>query len=532
MAGGMMLDVKQSIAALPIARQLMLCLIVNVLFCLILVALMSMYTTTITSKLADSRHIKNYGALIESIANQTSSQADLSEAISSLALSDDVGAVCLYRSAEGGQKVLLAGFDNKVGKLTCQPHFSMDDNFYSREITWSPLKRGEVLQLYIKPHTVLTLGATGIIGWVVAIFLFYLPVAYWFANMVGQRFLAPLQLLSNVIKQITETRDFSVRADIEKNSVVGELPEYCNAMLASVESNNQDLLKAKEELELRVREVDVSNRELTLAMQKLRSTQKQLINNEKMASLGGLVAGVAHEINTPVGVGVTAASTLVESTRTASEKYRRGELTNSELLRYMKHATSASGIILDNLDRAANLIKSFKQVAVDQSTSEIRVLDVKEYIGQVLLSLHPQLSKTKVSCEFSCPDNIEIRSYPGAISQIVTNLVMNALVHAYDDGKAGCLSLKIYESDADWISMVFSDDGCGISPENLARVWDPFFTTNRNGGGSGLGLHIVYNLVTQQLCGSVDIKSRVLEGTTISFLLPKDVGKVAPYEKN
>ena len=148
----------------------------------------------------------------------------------------------------------------------------------------------------------------------------------------------------------------------------------------------------------------------------------------------------------------------------------------------------------------------------------------------MLLSLNPQLRATKLKCEFYCPSALGVRSYPGALSQIITNLVMNAIVHAYEKDSEGILRLQVFEGESDDVCIQFSDDGKGISAENISRVWDPFFTTNRSGGGSGLGLHIVYNLVTQQLCGNIEIESDEGMGTTISLFLPRAVGGVTSYE--
>ena len=357
-----------------------------------------------------------------------------------------------------------------------------------------------------------------------------LSLAWWFAHTATRRVMAPVYHLLAVIKSMVETRDYAIRSTVNSKDVLGELSQAFNDMISDIEVRNQDLVRARRELEVRVREVDISNRELSSTLQRLKTTQQQLINNEKMASLGGLVAGVAHEINTPVGVGVTAASTLIESTRSVGAKYERGELTNSALKQYISHATSAAEIILGNLERAASLIQSFKQIAVDQSNSEVRNINLKDYLSQVLVSLNPQLRKTYLRSELICPVDIEISSFPGALSQIVANFVMNSITHAYDEDEAGCLSIEVSENAKGEICIRYSDDGKGILPENISRVWDPFYTTNRTGGGSGLGLHIVYNLVTQQLCGNVEIESRLDHGTTISLFLPKDVGKVISNE--
>jgi signal transduction histidine kinase len=169
-------------------------------------------------------------------------------------------------------------------------------------------------------------------------------------------------------------------------------------------------------------------------------------------------------------------------------------------------------------------------VAVDQSNNEIRRFNLGEYLAEVLQSLSPQIGKAGLSYQLECEDELLIRSYPGALSQIVTNLVMNAISHAYPNGENGNLSLKVWASASGEIALKFTDDGVGIPAEHLARVFDPFFTTKRGSGGSGLGLHIVYNLATQQLCGRINIDSELGIGSCISLFFPQDVGKVGFYE--
>ena len=242
-----------------------------------------------------------------------------------------------------------------------------------------------------------------------------------------------------------------------------------------------------------------------------------------MASLGGLVAGIAHEINTPVGVGVTAASTLHAKTKDMSNAYAANTLTNSGLKRYVDLATQSTNIILTNLNRAAELIQSFKQVAVDQSSSERRQFAIKHYLNEVLLSLGPKLKKTKLEVKVNCADDLMINSYPGAIAQIMTNLIMNSLHHAYEPGDSGTLSITV-EDQGDNIHLHYADDGKGMPPEHVKQVFDPFFTTKRGSGGSGLGMQIVFNLVTQQLGGTVTVQSVIDEGTSTDIVIPRSTG--------
>lgn len=258
------------------------------------------------------------------------------------------------------------------------------------------------------------------------------------------------------------------------------------------------------------------NEELTKTLKDLQATQKQLIESEKMAALGSLVAGVAHEINTPLGVGVTAASTLDQETELFVEACKTG-LTRATLKDYIHTAKQSSKLILSNLTRAADLVYSFKQVAVDQTTSEKRDFNLKTYLKAVLRSLGPQLSRYTV--EIKGGDTIHLHSYPGAFSQVITNLVMNSLTHAYDKGQTGNLQFE-YQQNQTHAIMSYSDDGCGIQAEHLEKIFDPFFTTARHQGGTGLGLHIVYNLVTQKLGGTISCESQVGQGTKFSLHLP------------
>jgi signal transduction histidine kinase/CHASE3 domain sensor protein len=264
---------------------------------------------------------------------------------------------------------------------------------------------------------------------------------------------------------------------------------------------------------------EVAAQELSQALENLKATQSQLVEAEKMAALGGLVAGVAHEINTPVGVGVTAASLLEDKTATFRSLFQNGQMKRSDLEKYLDTASQSSRMILKNLQRAAELIHSFKQVAVDQSSEERRPFVVRAYLEEILLSLHPKLKRTQLTLETRGDENLTLDSYPGAFAQIVTNLVMNSLIHAYEPNQSGKLIFDLKQKDGSFI-FEYADDGRGISKENLSKIFDPFFTTKRGQGGSGLGLHIIYNLVTQKLGGTIRCESEVGRGTRFMIELP------------
>jgi len=262
--------------------------------------------------------------------------------------------------------------------------------------------------------------------------------------------------------------------------------------------------------------------ELSDALEHLKTAQSQLVESEKMASLGGLVAGVAHEINTPIGIGVTAASTLADRTTETATAYGNKQLKGSALKAYLNMAQSSSNLILNNLNRAAELIQSFKQVAVDQSNLEKRSFAVKEYIKAALINLKPHLKKTPHKITVNGDEQIKLNNYPGAFSQTITNLVMNSVRHAYPKGGAGklCFELKL---DSERLIVEYSDDGCGIPTENRDKIFEPFFTTARAKGGTGLGLHIIFNLVTQKMQGTISVQSEVGVGTTFILNLPLQI---------
>ncbi len=257
------------------------------------------------------------------------------------------------------------------------------------------------------------------------------------------------------------------------------------------------------------------------ALTNLSAAQQTLAQSEKMASLGGLVAGIAHEINTPLGISLTSASLLAEESRRLSETMNSGALRRSDLARFLNMALESSDLLLANSQRAAELIKSFKQVAVDQAADDCRWFNLKEYIDEVLMSLGPRLKRSALAVTIECPSEIEVRGFPGALAQVLTNFVMNALTHAFDPGQKGSLDVVVTEPEPDRLQLVFRDDGKGIPEAVLPRIFDPFFTTNRSGGGSGLGLNIVYNVVHQQLNGDVTVSSVAGQGTTFTVSFPR-----------
>ena len=260
--------------------------------------------------------------------------------------------------------------------------------------------------------------------------------------------------------------------------------------------------------------------ELQNSLELLQETQQQLIQSAKMAALGGLVAGVAHEINTPVGIGVTAASLLAQKTRECSELFATNAMKRSDLESYFEIARESSKMILSNLERASDLIQRFKQVAVDQTSENMQTIVLKECLDNILLSLHPALKMSSHTVQVQCGVDIVLESYAGALEQVVTILVMNSLVHGFEGVENGIMGVEVCKQQ-DHVVIQFSDNGNGIPEEYLEKIFDPFFTTKRGNGGTGLGLHILYNLVTQTLGGIVECESHCGQGTTFRMTIPQ-----------
>ncbi|RED55509.1 sensor histidine kinase [Cohnella lupini] len=254
-------------------------------------------------------------------------------------------------------------------------------------------------------------------------------------------------------------------------------------------------------------------------IKELQLAQKQLVESEKMVALGNLVAGVSHEINTPIGIGVTAASYMDEKSRAFQTLFQDSKMKRTDLEDYLRTVRETTGMIQTNLFRASELIRSFKQVAVDRSIETKRSFGIKEYIQEVLISLKPNLKKTKHEVTVSGDDGIILFSDPGAISQIITNLIMNSIIHAFGPEEEGRISIHIFAQYTDLV-LHYSDNGKGMSESVVEQIFNPFFTTNRGGGGTGLGMHIVYNLATQSLNGTIRCESTLGSGTHFIIQFP------------
>ncbi|WP_018610658.1 PAS domain S-box protein [Uliginosibacterium gangwonense] len=278
-------------------------------------------------------------------------------------------------------------------------------------------------------------------------------------------------------------------------------------------------LSLEQRVQERTQDLAQANQNLEHTLEQLRRTLDELVRSEKLAALGSLVAGIAHELNTPIGNSLIVASTLRDMNKEFRTQMQSG-LRKSTLDGYVNENDSAADILVRNLHRAAELITSFKQVAVDQTSSQRRTFNLAEVINEIIVTMHPVFRKTNFSIDTRIPADLQLDSYPGPLGQVLANLLNNALLHAFEGRNDGSILLRAECPDAEHVSLLCQDNGIGISPANLKRIFDPFFTTKLGQDGTGLGLNIVHNIVTGILGGSIKVNSTEGVGTGFTITLP------------
>jgi two-component system, NtrC family, sensor kinase len=336
---------------------------------------------------------------------------------------------------------------------------------------------------------------------IVCIVLILLLVASF---IVSRRLISrPAAHILNGIKRIA-IGDMDLKIDSSSHDEMGELIRGFNFLKLKLKRNFDTLSEYNTKLE-------------DMVAQRSRA----LLQAEKMASLGELVAGISHEVNTPIGVCITAVTHLEAEGKELKRLYSSDELKKTDLEKYINSFIETLALLHSNLQRASELISGFKQIASDRSTQEKRIFNLKEYIGDIITSLKPKYKKTGFSIDLRCPDDIQISSYPGAFSQVITNLIMNSFIHGFEDRREGSIILDIFKAN-DYYMIRYSDNGKGIKPDIINKIFDPFFTTKRGKGGTGLGLNIVHNIVTQTLKGTIRCESIENQGTTFLITIPTE----------
>jgi len=293
-------------------------------------------------------------------------------------------------------------------------------------------------------------------------------------------------------------------------------PRYAGGMVATYTDVTERKRQEQEVIEAKLR--------AEKALKDLQEAQANLVEAEKLASLGGLVAGVAHEINTPVGIALTAASLLKTRTDEITAAFNSGKIGKTAFKNYLGIAEESSDLLLSNINRAAGLVQSFKQVAVDQASDHRRNFNILDYTNETLHSLSPKLNKHAHKVLVDGPKDIVVNGYPGAFSQIITNLIMNSLIHGFEsilDGNISILFNPYMNGSQEMIEMRYSDNGAGIAEEHIKKIFDPFFTTKRGNGSSGLGLNVIFNIIHKTMGGSITVESELGVGTTFIVCFPQ-----------
>ncbi|OQY38226.1 MAG: hypothetical protein B6229_06445 [Spirochaetaceae bacterium 4572_7] len=328
-------------------------------------------------------------------------------------------------------------------------------------------------------------------------------IGIFLARRMSFAIIDPLNILLSSTKVIANG-NYSRPIPGFKVQEFSQLAESFNIMMSSIQSSKNNL---ESEVKKRTSELEKSH--------------KHLILTERMAALGGLVAGVAHEINTPIGITVTSASFLGESAERFLDMYNKKELTKSAFLKFCNDTTESTRLILSSSRRASELIRSFKEVAVDQTRGDQREFEICKYTKEVVSSLHHEFKRTNINISVEHKEEIQINSFPGSYAQIITNLLHNSLIHGFETEKSGEIVIDLKKNNG-MIFINYRDSGKGILPEHLEKIFDPFFTTKRDQGGSGLGLNIVYNIVTQKLFGDIQCISELGNGTEFHISFPID----------
>ncbi len=333
-----------------------------------------------------------------------------------------------------------------------------------------------------------------------------------------------VMILKDVSNGNFEQKIITPRSNDDVLSIsIAMMVESLKNMMEELKDKSKELeafnLRLEKDVKDRTYELEQKNRSLEMTIVELNETKNQLIESEKMAQLGSLVAGVAHEINTPVGVGVTASTHLLDECKDFKKLYENQSMKKSDLENFIANTLESSEIIYTNLNRASRLINSFKQIAVDQSNDSLREFDLKIYLQEIISSLNPEIKKKKIKITSKCPDDFIVSSYPGEFAQIITNFITNSLMHGFDKDDEGEIDIDI-ERDGEFISLVYRDSGKGIPQEHIDKIFNPFFTTKRGQGGSGLGLHLIYNLITQKFKGTISCKSEIGKGVEFRVRIP------------
>jgi signal transduction histidine kinase len=363
----------------------------------------------------------------------------------------------------------------------------------------------------ITAFTLQLLGSTLIFS-IVLIFL-----VYFAARSLSKKILQPVLSLAEIATTVAETKNYALRVSHKENNEITSLYDAFNHLLADTESLTTHLESR----------VESRTKELQDSLEALKKAQVQLVQSEKMAALGNLVSGVAHEVNTPLGNAITGGSIIVRETKQLLRQMEEGTLKKSSMEQKLNILNETAELLLKSINQAANLIRSFKRISVDQSVEEKREFNLYEYIEEIILTFHNVLKKIPVTVIVDGDHDLVIKSYPGVYAQIISNFIQNSILHGFSDIAQNPTITIRFELQNDNLVLTYSDNGAGMDEHIKKVAFDPFTTTKRNAGGTGLGLNIVYNLITQKLEGGIDLDTEPSKGVKFTLTLP-----VEPFAKS
>jgi len=452
--------------------------------------------------------------------------------LSHLKAYDDIIQVIIYDN----DKKLFARYNPNSKKLETTvtkklPFFINEDLTYivKSKIEVNGIEYGT---LYLEKSTlVLKEFLVNSIANVLLFSLVLLIIMIFIIAKLSNRLLSPIIELSERLTELSESQNYNTRLTYNSNNEIGKLYGAFNNLFVSIgihqKSRDQALSKAtsyQKHLESLTNELEqrVTDRtqELQNSLGTLQKAQNQLVESEKMAALGGLVSGVAHEVNTPLGNAVTGSSIIKSECKSLLAMMQDGTLKKSSLEKKLGHIEETSRLLFRSVTNAADLIKSFKKISIDQSVERKREFDLYEYINEVVFTFHNKLKHIPVEVEVIPRESLEVSSYPGAFAQLFNNFIQNSIIHGFENYEGEAKITIHISKDSNYLYMDYSDNGNGMNNDIKQKAFEPFVTTKRNAGGTGLGLNIVYNIINQKLKGTLNLKTSLGEGVKFSMKIP------------
>ncbi|MBB1333097.1 HAMP domain-containing histidine kinase [Pseudoalteromonas sp. SG43-7] len=360
--------------------------------------------------------------------------------------------------------------------------------------------------------------------------LFVLILVYFVAKRIQKRIADPIDHLSRLLQDVSKNHNYNARAPKTNITEINMLSNSLNIMLTRTQNqierhknDKQEIKQLNQSLEEKVNQRTIAlreaNQELLTTLERMHQYQNQIVESEKMASLGQMVAGVAHEVNTPIGLGITGSTLLRDKLAEISLGFEQKTLTSSQLKRFIDNGIENLDLIYRNLNRAAELVSSFKKVAVNQDGEINSLVNMHELITNVMLSMRTELESKAPKIVIHCSEQLMIESKAGPLQQILQQLLSNSVIHGFKDNQNNEIEITVERNESS-LSINYYDNGIGVDKSVKKRIFDPFVTTKRGEGGSGLGMHLVYNLVTQALGGNVYFDDQNIEGTRFIITLP------------